>query len=387
MPVLVKFRGLLSMLYWVLVLPRATRCADYPAAIAQINASSVPVISVDLPSGLDASTGAAAEPCVKANLTCTFIAEKLGLVTGVGPAVAGEVVLDTLAVPDTIFADQTAAAGQLSLSAALSALSPRPANAHKGLFGRCLVVAGSTGMAGAGLIAAEACARMGAGTVTLATAEQNTLAANVRCPEVMAQPVTMGADLEPLLAKCTHLAVGPGLGQAGWGQRMIQASLQAGCATVVDADGLNLLAGKEQVPEHAPGQWILTPHPAEAARLLGINTAQVQVDRAGATRELAQKYQATVVLKGVGSLVASIDGELWVCTQGNPGMASGGMGDVLTGLILGIWPQVNDPVAAAKLAVVLHACAADNLAAEQGQRGLLATDLIPQARRLINSGQ
>jgi NAD(P)H-hydrate epimerase len=226
----------------------------------------------------------------------------------------------------------------------------------------------------------EAAARVGAGLVSIATREANVGPMLAARPELMPHGVHVPRNLDPLLARASVLAVGPGLGQDEWGRGLWQAALDAGKPTVLDADGLNLLA---LVPRALPSQVVLTPHPGEASRLLAMPTRDIQSDRFGAVQALAQKYRAVAVLKGAGSLIADPDGQIAVCPWGNPGMASGGMGDVLTGVIAGLLAQGLNAWDAACLGVGIHARAGD-LAARAGERGMLASDLFPYLRALVN---
>jgi len=244
-----------------------------------------------------------------------------------------------------------------------------------------LAIGGDLGAGGAARLCGEAAARVGAGLVSIATREANVGAILSARPELMPQGVHVPRNLEPLLARASVLAVGPGLGQDEWGRGLWNAALDAGKPLVLDADGLNMLAAA--APRALPSACVLTPHPGEAARLLGIATAEIQADRFKAARALAQKYRAVVVLKGAGSLIAGPDGQMTVCPWGNPGMASGGMGDVLTGVIAGLLAQGLGAWDAACLGVGLHARAGD-LAARAGERGLLASDLFPYLRALVN---
>jgi NAD(P)H-hydrate epimerase len=236
-------------------------------------------------------------------------------------------------------------------------------------------------MAGAGLMAAEAALRAGAGLVRLATRPEHVAAAVARCPEIMASAVSSRLELEPLLEGADVLVVGPGLGRSPWSEQLLQAASASGQPLLLDADALNLLAAGSAVADRRRDDWVLTPHPGEAARLLGQSAAVIQADRFAAARALQSRYGGTVILKGNGSLVAS-QGRLALCDYGNPGMASGGMGDVLSGVIGGLLAQGLGPCEAAELGVCLHGAAGD-LAAEQGQRGLIATDLLPRLRTLL----
>ncbi len=354
------------------------------AAIDQINASGLPVVALDIPSGLQADTGAVAGPVVHAQVTLTYIGLKQGLLTGRGPAVCGEVVLDDLDIPASAYASVNPGVERLHLNALLGLLAPRAADAHKGDFGHVMVIGGDTGFGGAALMAAEAAARTGAGLVSVATRPEHTPAILARRPEIMACGVVSGQELEPLLARPTVLVVGPGLGRSPWSEQMLQQAVKSGLPLVLDADALNILAEGRVIPANAQGgKWLLTPHPAEAARLLGCTTAEVQADRFAAVRALQAGYNASVILKGAGSLVASAGGNIGVVTDGNPGMATGGMGDVLCGILGGLVAQGLSLADAARLGAVVHTCAADLAADEHGQRSLLATDLIPYLGELL----
>ena len=359
---------------------------EFAQAIEQINHSRLPVLALDIPSGLNADTGAVAGAAVQASLTLSFIALKRGLLTGRGAALSGELVLANLDVPAATYDAVSPCAERLVLSELTELLAPRAADAHKGDFGHVMVIGGDTGFGGAALMAAEAAARTGAGNVSVATRPEHLAAILARRPEVMACGVVSGQELEPLLTRPTVLVVGPGLGRSPWSEQMLQQAVKSGLPLVLDADALNILAEGRVVPaakhqQHSP--WLLTPHPAEAGRLLGITTAEVQADRFAAVRALSERYNASVILKGAGSLIAADDGVIGVVTDGNPGMASGGMGDVLSGILGALMAQGLTAADAARLGAVVHACAADLAAEDQGQRSLLATDLIPYLGQLL----
>jgi hydroxyethylthiazole kinase-like uncharacterized protein yjeF len=304
------------------------------------------------------------------------------LLTGAAPQYCGDLKYCDLDVPPECFAGVEAGARSLSLPECLRELPVLPQHAHKGLMGSALIVGGDHGMGGACLMAAEAAARCGAGLVTVATRAEHLAGILARRPEVMARAVDCGDDLAQLLARARVVAIGPGLGQSPWSEHMLRAATAGEQPLVVDADALNMLSAS-RVLSGRRENWVLTPHPGEAARLLGVSSAQVQADRYAAVRELQQRYGGVVVLKGAGSLICA-GGQVFVSGYGNPGMASGGMGDVLSGVIAGLLAQGMAPVEAACLGVCLHGRAAD-LAAGTAQRGLLATDLMPQLRNLLGS--
>ncbi|KAF0862593.1 NAD(P)H-hydrate dehydratase [Pseudomonas sp. LD120] len=267
---------------------------------------------------------------------------------------------------------------QLLRAGQLPRLSARPQDAHKGQFGHLLLIGGDRGFAGAALLSAESALRSGAGLVSLATRGEHVAAAAARLPEVMTQGTHSANQLMGLLGRATVVVVGPGLGQGAWGRSLLSAAASAPLPQVWDADALNLLA---QGDLRLPAATVITPHPGEAARLLGVPVAEIQGDRPAAARALSEKYAAIAVLKGAGSLIASPDGRLARCDGGHPAMATAGQGDVLAGLIGALLAQGVPAFDAACLAVWLHASAGER----QGSmgRGLAASDLIPAIRQLL----
>lgn len=353
----------------------------YRSVIETINASRLPVLAVDIPSGLSADTGALLGVAVEASVTVTFIADKFGLHTGAAAEHVGELIFEPLGVDPARHDDLAPVAERLYASIVARALPPRRHGSHKGDFGHVLVIGGAPGFGGAALLASQAAARLGAGKVSLATAPEHVSASLTRTPEIMARGVRGVPDVAPLLSGADVIVIGPGLGQGAWGQGLLQAALEAGKPLVIDADGLNLLV--THWPDEWRDDWLLTPHPGEAARLLGIGGGEVQADRLSAIRELRRRWGGVAVLKGAGSLIAGPRG-VGVCPYGNPGMASGGMGDVLSGLLGALIAQGLELETAARVGVVLHAQAADAAARESGERGLLAGDLACYARSLAN---
>ncbi|WP_210397564.1 NAD(P)H-hydrate dehydratase [Motiliproteus sediminis] len=356
---------------------------EYRQAIEQLNESGLPVLAVDIPSGLCADTGAVMGVAVNAAVTISFIGRKRGLMTNEGAQYRGDCLFDDLQVDDAVYA-QVPTGLQLLAPACLRAWLPRrERNAHKGRYGHLLVVGGDHAMAGAVAMAAEAGLRSGAGLVSVATRAAHQPALNARTPELIVHGVRSGQDLEPLLQRPTVVVIGPGLGQSAWSGQLLHVVQRLSCPLVLDADALNLLDRGELVSERQRDNWVLTPHPGEAARLLGCSVADIQADRFAAVKRLQQRYGGVVVLKGAGTLVASAE-RVWVCAQGNPGMASGGMGDVLAGTMGALLAQGLACEEAAAAAVLVHALAADQLAASHGERGLLATDLLLPMRRWLN---
>ena len=350
-------------------------------AIKAMNTASQPVLALDIPSGISADTGAMLGTAVEATCTVTFIGDKIGLHTGDAPAYTGDIDFRPLGVKAQAFFDIPPTAWRLDDALLGEAFTPRSRTSHKGSLGHVLVMGGAPGFGGAALLASQAAARLGAGKVTLATAHEHITASLVRCPEVMVRAVRGGADAADLPASADVVVIGPGLGQESWGQAMLQSALKASSPLVVDADALNLLASRW--PDLRRDNWILTPHPGEAARLLGCSVSDIQADRPEAARALQRARGGIVILKGAGSLIAGPSG-LVVCPYGNPGMASGGMGDVLSGMLGALVGQFNSLEQSAWLGVMTHALAGDEAAKAAGERGLLASDLASYARVLIN---
>ena len=369
----------------------------YASAISTINSSNCAVLSIDIPSGISADTGGVMGDAVRADCTISFIVRKQGLYSGKGLLYAGEVLFDDLvrqagndnsaheaATYDAIISDFQPAAEICFLEMLLRRLPVRQRDANKGAYGHSLLMGGNLGMAGAIILAAEACARSGAGLTSVATRPQNTLPLLVRTPEVMAHGVDEADDVQALLSRATVIGIGPGLGQDAWARELYRAilDLEVPLPLVVDADALNLIASGE-VPAPDSGCWIMCPHPKEAARLLNTSVDVIEADRFKAARQLRDQYGAVVVLKGAGTVVLSLEDGVEICPYGNPGMASGGMGDVLTGIITGLVAQGMSLAGAATLGVSLHARAADNAVKSTGQCGLLASDLMPALMRLL----
>ena len=271
----------------------------------------------------------------------------------------------------------------LSLDEEIKSLAPRKRTAHKGNFGHVLVVGGDHGMGGAVRMAALAAARVGAGLVTVATRMEHIASINETCPEIMAYGVSTAKQLQPLLDKASVIVIGSGLGISTWGRSLFRSVLAAKKSLVVDADALNILASNHKFCDN----WILTPHPGEAARLLDTTNQNIQSDRLSAVQKIQQTFGGVCVLKGAGSLIAKAGEKTRLCDAGNPGMASGGMGDILSGIIAGLIAQGLSLFDAAKLGVLVHAMAGDLVAAKHGELGMLATDLLPEVRRMLNSSE
>jgi len=349
------------------------------ALVDAINAQVVPVFALDVPSGVDADHGSAPGAAVLATRTLQFIARHAGLYTGDALEYTGALDLDDLDVPAGAFDGVPPRADWLEYDALARWLLPRRRNTHKGESGHVLCIGGDEGSGGAIALCAEAALRAGAGLAGVATRAVHVAALLARTPEAMVRAVESTGDLSPMLERARVVAVGPGLGQGEWGRALFQHAVRGGKPLVVDADALNLLAASPQALEDA----ILTPHPGEAARLLGCATADVQRDRFGAATAIAQRHAAVVVLKGAGTVVAAPAQTPRVIGAGNPGMAVGGMGDVLTGVVAALRAQGLSAFDAASAGALLHAAAGD-AAAWDGERGLLPSDLFPHVRRLAN---
>lgn len=348
--------------------------------IRWMNQQSCERFAIDIPSGLNADIGQAMGAAVNATHTLSFIAAKCGMYTGSAANYCGQIFIDKLGLDEAICEAQTSSISLLN-AAIYKVLPARPRDSHKGRNGHCLIVGGDQGMGGAALLAADQALMAGAGLVSLLTRETNLAAIGARSPEIMASAAEEKEQIQLKLERASVVVVGPGLGQSDWSQYLFNTVMSADLAKVIDADALNLLS---KSPRKLEDECVLTPHPGEAARLLGCSIADVQADRYRAAEELRQRYGATIVLKGVGSIIATHD-KLYVCPLGNPGMASGGMGDVLAGLIGALMAQGLSADQAALLGVYAHAEAADLCAEQRGERGLRASELAAKVRKLINN--
>ena len=354
--------------------------SPYEHLILGINQAEQPVLALDVPSGINVDSGGIEGSAVRADLTVTFIAPKRGLYTDQAPAYCGELIVDHLGLPKSFFRSIATNTRLLEWRHIFPLLPKRARDAHKGRYGHVLVIGGDYGMGGAVRIAAEAAARVGAGLVSVATRPEHVPIVSGPRPELMCHQVAVVDDLETLLAKATVIVIGPGLGKSDWAKSLLKKVLDTDLPKVLDADGLNLLA---EIPMQR-NDWILTPHPGEAARLLDVSCSEVQRDRFHAIQILQEKYRGILVLKGVGTLIKSQSDFYDVCPAGNPGMASGGMGDILSGIIGGLVAQNLSLESAAKAGVFIHSIAADRAAEEGGERGLLASDLFPYLRSFVN---
>ena len=376
------------------------------------------VLSIDIPSGLNADTGSVMGAAIKATVTATFMGTKKGMLTNDGPDYSGKIVFDRLDIQYESYKFLARNLGEAHarilnlgdyitqwdrdytrLYSLTNFLILRKRNSHKGNFGHVLIIGGDEGYLGASQLAAQAAMRVGAGLVSVATRKSHAAQLSIAVPEIMCHGVETLDELMPLIKRANVIAIGPGLGQSEWAKLLFARVLESDLPIIIDADALNLLSEEEQ----SSPNWVITPHPGEASRLLKTDVDAIQSDRFQSAKMLHEKYQGPVVLKGCGSIVADSRGNLFVCDVGNPGMSSGGMGDVLTGTIAGFiaqgiemdeatyrdWNRIPDEDDAdvigdaTKLGVLMHAYAAD-LAAGSMERGLMATDLMPYLRKLAN---
>lgn len=348
--------------------------------IGQINGSNVPIISIDIPSGLNSDTGEVMGVAVKANLTLTFIARKIGLTTADGPDYSGKVICDDLGL-SCYFSSFAGIGTYLAEETPPFVFSPRPKNSHKAAFGHVLVIGGNYGMPGSIVLAASAALRVGAGLVSIATRPEHAAHVLSALPEAMIYGIENKKSLEPLLKKARFCIVGPGLGEDKWAKMLFKQVMNTSLPMVVDASALRLLVEQKQ---YRRKNWILTPHPGEASTLLNITTFETQKDRVKTVIALQEEYMGNIVLKGIGTLIRTDKQENYVCLAGNPGLASAGTGDVLSGIIGGLAAQNLSLSTATLLGVWVHARVGDRVAQTQGERGLLASDLLNYLPYVLN---
>jgi NAD(P)H-hydrate epimerase len=352
---------------------------NFAAAVEAINRHPASVVALDIPTGVHGDSGTVLGAAVRADVTVTFVGLKAGLFAADGPGLCGEVVFAGLEVPEHCRPRGDALYRRIDDRLLRRHLPKRARAAHKGEFGHILIVGGGPGMPGAVRLAGEAALRSGAGLVSVATHPSHAAQLVASRPELMCHGVDGAGDLARLMERATVIALGPGLGQSDWSRDLFAAIKDVETPSVWDADALNLLSGSPSALE----QRVITPHPGEAARLLAASTGSVQADRRVALRSLQKQYGGVAVLKGANSLVSSPSGVPWLCAAGNPGMATAGMGDVLTGVIAALMGQGLEPEMAAAVGVEVHARAGDQ-AATAGERGLIATDLLAELRGIVN---
>jgi len=357
------------------------------ATIALLNEAEKPIISVDVPSGLDADTGKPLGVCVKARQTVTFGLPKLGLFLYPGREFAGEITIVDIGIPTELLTDKGLKINLLD-SNEISLLFPhRRGDSHKGDYGHVFILAGSPGFTGAAALSSIAAMRTGAGLVTLGIPESLNLIMEVKLTEVMTLPLaetaagslSLGAKkrILQMIEKIDVIALGPGLSTNIETGKLLRGLLGAiEKPVVLDADGLNLLNGDLSLLKNARCSLVITPHPGEAGRLIGVGSKEVQSDRISTARKIASQSGAVVVLKGAATVIANSQGDVWVNPTGNPGMASGGVGDILTGMIASFIGQGFSGIDAARAAVYIHGKAGDIAAEKIGMPSLIATDII-----------
>ncbi|QIY80549.1 NAD(P)H-hydrate dehydratase [Chromobacterium violaceum] len=352
--------------------------ASWQDLIARLNRLDCARLALDCPSGLDAYTGHALGAAIRADHTLTFLCHKPGLFGGPGADFAGRVELAALDCPAALYPE---AEGELNRPSA--AALARSRDSHKGSYGSVSVIGGAPGMLGAALLAGRSALAGGAGKVYLCALDDR-LPVDPAAPELMMRPADESADIPA----ADVLAIGPGLGQQELAERLLELAISRACPLVLDADALNLLAVRRDLAARIAARGaptVLTPHPAEAARLLKLDTREIQADRVGHARRLAALFNCVVVLKGAGSLIARPDGYYRVNDSGGPELASAGQGDVLTGLVAALLAQGLDAFDAASLAARLHGLAGDGYRAESGGPiGLTASATVPRLSRALN---
>jgi ADP-dependent NAD(P)H-hydrate dehydratase / NAD(P)H-hydrate epimerase len=359
----------------------------FKTVIDYINSLNKDVLAVDIPSGLHTDTGQPCGICLQATVTATFAYPKIGHIVFPGVEYTGDLHIIDIGIPPYIAEGVCPRQHLLTAESIRNMIRPRPLNTHKGGAGHVLVVAGSIGKTGAAAMCALSALRSGAGLVTLGVPESLNSVVEPQALEIMTTPlpeITTGIlsdesfdAIMDLVSDKRCLAIGPGMGTAPETLRLV-ARLVKSCPIplVIDADGLNNLAGNTDILKSKKTEIILTPHPGEMARLIGASPKDVQADRIRCARQFAEKFKVHVVLKGARTVIAHPDGHVYVNPTGNPGMASAGMGDVLTGMIAGFVSQEYSPSDAAEIAVYLHGSAADHLAQTIGPFGYIASDVM-----------
>ncbi|SDZ91740.1 NAD(P)H-hydrate epimerase [Desulfuromusa kysingii] len=370
------------------------------AAITHINESAAVVFAVDIPSGVDSSTGKICGLAVQAALTVTFDHAKIGLASYPGAGQVGELQVVDIGIPQAGREDFSTNVHLLEKVEAQALLPDRSSSGHKGTFGHLLIVAGSPGKTGAAVLAGSAAERSGCGLVTVAVPDAIHDIIEVKLTEAMSCPlpsvdglISLQAEvqIEQLLTQRQSLAIGPGLGQSSGLSDLIKSLVKsAPVPMIIDADGINLLAGQlEPLGEHREQTLILTPHPGEMSRLTGLSVSEIEANRLVVAQEFAVKHGIVLLLKGARTVIAAPDGRVNINSTGNDGLSSGGNGDVLTGLIGGLLAQGLDGFSAASLGAWLHGRAAELVAASQGTAGMIASDLLcqlPVARQELVKG-
>lgn len=345
---------------------------EYEAAIDAIHHARKPILAMDIPSGLHPDTGVFQTKAIHATVTITFVGLKQGFFTADGLDCVGQLEWHDLNLSVSLEQSETPSAWRLSPKTLGHFLPPRARNVHKKQFGHVLVVGGNKGFSGAVLLSGRAALSVGAGLVTIATHPLHAASLNVCYPELMCHGIANHRSLERFMEQASVIVIGPGLGLDAWAKMLWNSVKASPLPCIVDADALKLLAQEPEIQN----RWVLTPHPGEAAILLGTTTRTIQQDRFRAASAIKTRFGGCTVLKGAGTLVVGSKGHLTVCEYGNPGMATAGMGDVLTGVIAGLLAQGLSLGQAARWGVYIHAKAGD-VAAKTGTRGILASDVLP----------
>ena len=362
-----------------------------------INAAACPVVAVDLPSGLEADTGVAEGACIQATYTVTMGLPKRGLLLHPGADWTGKLEVADIGFPPSVIAAQNIQVNWTQPEDAAKVIPPRHRHSHKGTYGRIFVVAASTGMTGAATLTSEAALRVGGGLVTLGIPTSLNPILEMKLTEVMTLPLpetaegTLARDAKSQILEFVErtgsvLAVGPGLSQHPETVSLVHSLIrEIEPPIVIDADGLNALAQSKELLSSLTSRAVLTPHPGEMGRLIGGTVAEVERDRIGVAQHFAQEYDVTLVLKGAPTVIAGGSGEVWLNSTGNPGMATAGMGDVLTGIIVGLMAQGVSSYDAAMFGVYLHGLAGDMAAESIGMHGLMAGDVLAAVPKAIEA--
>jgi len=359
----------------------------FKEVITTVNKTARPVFSLDIPSGLDADTGMPLGICINARATATFGFAKAGHFLGNARAFTGHLKVMDIGIPDYIAASCPPRLQVLQPSTIAPLFPPRDTHGHKGTWGHVMIIAGSRGKSGAAILAANAAVAAGTGLVTLAVPDAINDTVETCTLEAMTAPLPDGGKgyltytaldtIQDLARNKSALALGPGLGTHEDTRKLVTALVEkTDLPLILDADALNCIAPDPSLLKKRKAPTILTPHPGEMARLTGRSVQEIQADRLGSAREFAAAYQVILVLKGAGTITALPHGKAFFCPTGTPGMASGGMGDVLTGIIAGLTAQGLSPADAARAGTFLHGACGDLMARKKGPWGIPASEMV-----------
>lgn len=351
---------------------------EFADMVNAINRTPIPVLSLDIPSGLSAETGNPMGPTVYANNTLTFIGLKSGLITGESRNYTGTVEVDSLGLSDDLINSAEKLGMSLNEDMPARLLPARKQSGYKNMYGHVLVVGGNISYPNAARLAGEAAARTGAGLVSVAAHPDNVAAIASGCGSLMVKGIHEPADLAVLMKKADVIVIGPGLGQDKWAQKVFARVIETNKPLVVDADALGLLSSNASKCD----RWVLTPHPGEAAQLLACSTEEIQVNRVSSALAIQEQFAGVAILKGAGTLTCH-NQQIYFCTSGNVSLATGGSGDVLAGIIAGLIAQGMSLIDAANCGTMIHGLAAEMIS-KNGTRGMLAQDLFPAIYKLIN---